>query len=130
MSKNRKIPQDHRPKASEVEAPEPAEDRADPTVTLDGVEYTVNLAALADPRTASALGLMQELADASAAGQEPDHHVVAELNLRVPALIRRLVGARGEAQALDKLAAKHGSLNIAHVVQFVYELIKEARPNS
>lgn len=115
-----KKPQDRKPKKG-----------TDPKVTIDGVEYTVSMSGLADPRTQSMVSLMQEAADIRQAGNELDREMAGELSRRFPSVLRLVLGLRGEGMAQERLAAKHGSeYGLQHAIQFFFDVLKAAAPNS
>lgn len=117
-----KKPQDHKPKA------DPAVKSVD--VTVRGHKYTVQIAGLGDPRTMDDIGFLQEVNDITESGQKVPAEMNSEAAMRVPGILRRILGYAGARQAHSHLAAEHGdSYNIGHTTEFVFDLLSEARPN-
>lgn len=114
-------PQDRKPKATETETTR--------IVTVDGIEVSVNLALIGSPRTIDDLGVMQEAAEAEEAGAV-DPELAAEAALRLPALLRRLVGYPGSRKVHATLESRHGAeYSLGHTVQFVVNMMKAVAPN-
>lgn len=117
-----KKPQDHKSK------PAPAVKSVD--VSVGGHKYTVQIAGLGDPRTMDDIGFLQEVNDLQESGQPVPAEMNSEAALRVPGILRRILGYAGARKAHGHLAAEHGAdYNIAHTTEFVFELLSEARPN-
>lgn len=120
-TKNPKRPQDHKSKTAAVKSVD---------VTVGGHKYTVLIAGLGDPRTMDDIGFLQEVNDLTEAGAEIPPEMNSEAALRVPGLLRRMLGYSGARQAHGHLAAQHGSdYNIGHTTEFVFDLLSEASPN-
>lgn len=118
-----KKPQDRKPKTTEPETHR--------KVTVDGREYEVALAALSSPRTMDDLGLMQEVHDITVEGDVIPKELSVEVALRMPGLLRRLVGFSGSRTVHAHLEKKHGDeYNIGHLASFVVSLIGGIAPNS
>ena len=132
-------PQDHKPKkpkAPKSDQPATAEEAAEAVdreetvkkVTIGGVEYSVDLTALRNPRTADDLGVLQEV-EAQGADIEPE--LAAEVTMRLPGLLRRLLGYAQSRRMHVELEREHGAdYNFGHTTQFLVELIRGVRPNS
>ena len=117
-----KKPQDHKPKAA------PAVKSVD--VTVRGHKYTVQIAGLGDPRTMDDIGFLQEVNDMQESGVSVPAEMNSEAAMRVPGMLRRMLGYDGARKAHGRLAAEHGAeYNIGHTTEFVFELLSEARPN-
>jgi hypothetical protein len=118
-----KKPQDRKPKAVEPETHR--------KVKVDGREFEVAIAALSSPRTMDDLGLMQEVHDITLEGDEIPKELSVEVALRMPGLLRRLIGFAGARSVHAHLEKKHGDeYNIGHLASFVVSLIGAIAPNS
>lgn len=118
-----KKPQDRKPKAT------PSANTVD--VTVGGHKYTVLLAGLGDPRMMDDIGFLQEVNDVQESGQEVPSEMNTEAALRVPGMLRRILGYAGARKAHGHLAGEHGAdYNIGHTTEFVFALLSEAHPNS
>lgn len=116
-----KKPQDHKPK-TEATAVETHR-----TSKVDGIEWHLDVAGLRSPRTADDLGLLQEVADL---GEDAPREYLAEMSIRVPGLLRRLVGLAESRRVHAHLEKKHGAdYNMVHLAQFIVSLFREAAPN-
>lgn len=114
----RRKPQDRKPKATETESSR--------TVTVQGIKVTVNLDLLRSPRTLDDIGVIQEASE-----RPDDKELLGEAALRLPGLLRRLIGLPGSRQMHAALEKKHGTAyGLQHVTGFLVDLIKASAPNS
>jgi hypothetical protein len=114
----KKKPQDHKD-ATQVETHRVA--------VVDGVEWRLEFAGLRSPRTADDLGLLQEVAEL---GENAPKEYLAEMQIRVPGLLRRLVGLTASRKVHAHLEGVHGDeYSMVHLAQFIVSLFKAAAPN-
>lgn len=119
MAQAKKKPQDHKPEATAVETHR--------VTTVDGIEWQLDISGLRSPRTADDLGLLQEVADM---GEDAPKEYLAEMSIRVPGLLRRLVGLASARKVHAHLEKKHGDeYGMVHLAQFIVEMFKGAAPN-